>query len=111
MPDMAGLHFQTGTTPVNRHSPLPGMASRVGMVGGGMFGAASSYGLNASVPRSSVSSIRGGFGDALQEEEEEDEDCFRRGKSSSEEMEDKKAMHGEEDGWAAGTGMDLDMEL
>lgn len=82
-----------------------------------MFGmSSSSYGLNASVPRSSVSSVRGGFDGALHEEEEEEEEVtYRRGynargKSSSEEIEDKKALH-EEDGWAAGTGMDLDMEL
>ncbi|KAL1405781.1 hypothetical protein Q8F55_007455 [Vanrija albida] len=91
LPDMAGLHFYTGTTPVGT-SPLPNrglplsLTARAGMIGGGMFGRSAT---NFKVPDSG---LRGG----VAEDEEDDDLSFGlggragRAKSSSEEADERR---------------------
>ncbi|TXT08870.1 hypothetical protein VHUM_02998 [Vanrija humicola] len=88
LPDMAGLHFYTGTTPVGT-SPLPNrglplsLTARAGMIGGGMFGRNAT---NFKVPDSG---LRGG----VAEDDEDDDLSFGlggRGKSSSEEADERR---------------------
>lgn len=101
LPDMAGLHFHpgshhSGVSPIpNRGIPLS-LKARAGMIGGGMFGA-----INRSVPSSSM---RSGA-------DEDDEELLPngttgRGKSSSEEAEERRKGREGED-W----GMAMEMEL
>jgi hypothetical protein len=98
--ELAGLHFHPGTpthfgaSPIpNRNMPLS-LKARAGLVGGGMFGA-----INTSVPSSSVRS--GAMAD-----DEEEEDTAGRGKSSSEEADERRKGREGED-W----GMAMEMEL
>lgn len=102
--ELAGLHFQPGTPTSFGMSPIPNrngpmsLKSRQGLVGGGMFGNS----INFAVPSSSVRS--GAMAD--DEEEEELRGTNSRGKSSSEEAEERrKGREGEE--W----GMAMEMEL
>ncbi|WWC90466.1 uncharacterized protein L201_005402 [Kwoniella dendrophila CBS 6074] len=123
LPDMSGLNFHSGTTPGSLGmSPIPNRStplfSKVGLIGGGMFGNKHTH---TAVPSSSVRSGAEDLPEDVEEFEEEEEESWSqiRGKSSSEEVDGLRSNNssgnrtgspgeGEGEVW---NGMAMEMEL